>query len=77
LLAIFLAIVSIYTLIFNGKGWGGVAAIATLAFVLILFIIDYILKKVLKKYIKIFVTELIIFLLILIWYYVKVEYKLI
>lgn len=71
MLILFLVPLSIYTLITDGNGWGGVAAIAILFFSLILLLVDLILKKVFKKYIEWFAAEVIIGVLVLTWYYIR------
>tara|TARA_R110002073_G_scaffold14554_2_gene59372 strand:+ start:57910 stop:58167 length:258 start_codon:yes stop_codon:yes gene_type:complete len=70
-LGIYLTVLSIYTLITNGKDWGGVAAIAMLAFASILILIDLGFKKFIKKIKQVLITELIIGMIVIIWYYFR------
>lgn len=71
LVALYLIFIGIYTLITDGRDWGGVAAIAMLVFGVILIIVDFGLKKFIKKYLRILIIELIIGLIIISWYYIK------
>ncbi|MFY0630843.1 MAG: hypothetical protein JXR05_10715 [Flavobacteriaceae bacterium] len=64
-IGICLVILSIHTLITDGSGWGGVAAIAMLIFALILFIIDFGFKKIIKKYDRILIIEFVIGIIVL------------
>ena len=68
-LSLYATSIAIYTLITDGSGWGGVAAIAILFLALVLFVVDYILKRVFKKYHETLIWELVIAAIVLIGYY--------
>jgi membrane-bound ClpP family serine protease len=70
-LGIYLIVLSIYTFITDGISWGGVAAMALFIFALILILIDFAFKKFIKKNKQILFTELIIGVIVIVWYYLK------
>jgi hypothetical protein len=66
-----LIVLSIYTFITDGVSWGGVAAMALFIFALVLILIDLAFKKFIKKNKQILITELIIGVIVIVWYYLK------
>lgn len=73
-LGIFLIVLSIYTFITDGNGWGGLAAMAMFIFAIILIIVDLILKHFIKKIKQTLIVELIFVVIVIVWYYFRFTY---
>lgn len=69
LISLYLITLGTHTLITDGEGWGGVAAIVILFFSFILLAIDFAIRKIYSKYLQRFIAEFIIGALMLVLHF--------